>query len=61
MAEAVREKAIKAIKALKSRLVSVILSAKKSGRKMKKFLMYWWGRMSFIRSLTFNTKSSYFY
>jgi hypothetical protein len=36
----VREKAIKAIKALESNPVSVIFMAKKRGRKIKKFFMY---------------------
>ena len=40
MALAVREKAMKAIKALVNSSVSVIFRAKKSGRKMKRFLMY---------------------
>ncbi len=40
MAEAVREKAMNAINALRSKLVSVILRAKKSGRNIKRFLMY---------------------
>lgn len=40
MAEAVREKAMNAMIALRSRLASVIFSAKKSGRKIKRFFMY---------------------
>ena len=48
MAEAVREKAMNAMKALVNNAVSVIFNAKKSGKKMKRFLMYWWGRMSFM-------------
>ena len=48
MAEAAREKAMNAMIAFKSKLVSVIFSAKKSGKKMKMFLMYWCGRMSFM-------------
>ncbi len=55
MALAVSEKAMKAMMALKSSAVSVIFMAKKRGRKMKRFFTYWWGRMSLMSEVGFNT------
>ncbi len=54
MALATRLKATKASVAFRRRERFVIFRAKKSGRKMKMFLMYWWGRINIKISLKLN-------
>jgi hypothetical protein len=50
-----REKAMNAMKAFVRSDTSVIFRAKKRGRKMKRFLMYWCGRISLMSAVDFNT------